>query len=226
MAAGTDVGVIVCGGRGRRLGPLGEAVNKCLLPFRGEPMIMHAVALLTETYGCTHVVFVTGHLGEQVETVVAALSPKSVELEFHRDETLDGTLSATDLMDSLGVSEYAYTHGNISLGQTARETLTRGLTARPEGACVLASSLSEIAPTHPHLRVEGPYVRSVGDRSPACPWTSVGTGLYCSAAFAKKPTEGGRFEDGLSTTAMEDGLITHVDVGTDWYHLEDLSFYA
>ena len=39
-------GVILAGGRGRRMGPLGEEFPKALLPVANEPLIAHHLRLL------------------------------------------------------------------------------------------------------------------------------------------------------------------------------------
>ena len=57
--------IILCGGRGTRLGPLGEQLPKTLLPLNGKPCLQHIV----ENYmgkGYREFVLCVGHRGEMV----------------------------------------------------------------------------------------------------------------------------------------------------------------
>lgn len=56
------VGVILAGGRGRRMGPLGEDYAKALLPVANEPIIGHHLRLLHDL-GVHTVYIVVGHRG-------------------------------------------------------------------------------------------------------------------------------------------------------------------
>ena len=64
------LGVILAGGRGRRMGPLGERYPKALLPVANRPLIAHHLQLLRDL-GVSEVYVVTGH---RAADVVRALS--------------------------------------------------------------------------------------------------------------------------------------------------------
>ena len=64
-------GVILAGGRGRRMGALGERYPKALLPVANRPLIAHHLQLLREL-GVTEVFVVTGYRAGDVEAALAA----------------------------------------------------------------------------------------------------------------------------------------------------------
>lgn len=59
--------VILCGGKGSRMGSLCERVPKCMVPVAGKPIIRRQVEL-ARSYGYDSIIAVTGHLGEVVES--------------------------------------------------------------------------------------------------------------------------------------------------------------
>lgn len=63
-------GIILAGGEGTRLGPLGAQMNKCLVSFGGRPMIVHHVNAMRRA-GCERIVIITSEQWErQVFNVV------------------------------------------------------------------------------------------------------------------------------------------------------------
>jgi mannose-1-phosphate guanylyltransferase len=56
---------VLVGGKALRLGPLTASMPKCLLTFGGRPFLELLLGKLHRD-GCTHVVLVAGHLGEQL----------------------------------------------------------------------------------------------------------------------------------------------------------------
>ena len=58
--------LILCGGRGRRLGPLAEHMPKVLAPVNGRPILSHVVEQF-KGHGFESFVLATGHLSEKVE---------------------------------------------------------------------------------------------------------------------------------------------------------------
>lgn len=220
--------LIMCGGRGSRLGPLGDVVGKSLLPFRGEPLVVGVVRLLKETLGCDHFVFLTGHLGWQVEHVVKSYFP-SAGVEFRQDHEFSGTaVSAWSAVSSLGLQRFAYVHGNIALGATAVSRFRTAVEQIPNDASLVTVSRCEFAPTHPRVPivdgVVGPNDTPSIERFPF----SVGLSLLpdLTDAFRQhRPVRGLAFEDFLFSLPGFKRTVHLVDIGGDWYHLEDLAFY-
>ena len=63
--------VILCGGRGTRLGEHGTAVPKALLEIGGNPILWHILKLYSH-YGLNDFVLCLGHLGEKIKQFFSA----------------------------------------------------------------------------------------------------------------------------------------------------------
>ena len=82
--------LILAGGRGTRLGKACDDCPKPMLPVAGKPFLEHVTDYLSDQ-GVRHFVFLTGHLGEQVETHFRACSSEDTYCEFVREESALGT---------------------------------------------------------------------------------------------------------------------------------------
>jgi glucose-1-phosphate thymidylyltransferase len=82
--------VVMAAGEGRRLRPLTELYPKPVLPIDGRPVIATLLREL-QAAGVGRVTVVTGHLGEQVETLLAGFDH---ELRFVRQPRADGSADA------------------------------------------------------------------------------------------------------------------------------------
>ena len=90
------LGVILAAGAGRRLGPLGEAYVKTLLPVANEPLIAHHLRLL-HGLGVRRVLIVVGHHAAQVETALGTGEHYGLELQFIRQPQPLGSAHALGL---------------------------------------------------------------------------------------------------------------------------------
>lgn len=71
--------VILCGGRGTRLGDHGKTLPKALIPIGGEPIIRHLLNVFAR-FGVEEFVLCTGYLGTEIESYFAKHpTPWSVE---------------------------------------------------------------------------------------------------------------------------------------------------
>jgi choline kinase len=220
-------GLVVCGGRGSRLGPLGEFVNKCLLPIGGRTVLEWSVRLLADYLRCDRIVYATGHLADQVESFVAANDGFGAKYRFERDaETGESTYAALRGVIS-GLSDpFIYSHGNIALAGDAAARLSALSSAKNT---TLAVSTAPQAPTHPHFRMEGSSVTAVGPLGTSFPFCSVGIGIYYHDSLLTSATAGkghGPVEYSLSPDKNNAAKVAGVDIGDRWIHVEDLSVYA
>jgi dTDP-glucose pyrophosphorylase len=87
------LGVILAAGEGRRLGSLGEAYVKTLLPVASEPLIAHHLRLLHEL-GVRRVLIVVGHHADQVEKALGTGERYGLELVFIRQPKRLGSAHA------------------------------------------------------------------------------------------------------------------------------------
>jgi len=75
------VGVILAGGRGRRMGPLGEEYPKVLLPVANEPLIGHHLKLLHDL-GARQVYVILGHRGDDVTRAIGGGERYGVTIHY------------------------------------------------------------------------------------------------------------------------------------------------
>jgi NDP-sugar pyrophosphorylase family protein len=75
------VGAVLAGGRGSRLGPLGDSLPKPLVPVANRPLIAHHVEEL-RALGIATVYVVVGHEGEQVVEALGDGSRYDVEIRY------------------------------------------------------------------------------------------------------------------------------------------------
>jgi NDP-sugar pyrophosphorylase family protein len=79
---------ILCGGKATRLGDLTKDTPKYLVDVNGKPFAWWQIQLL-KSHGYTDIVLLTGHLHEQIESVVGDGSPWGVNVRYHRDTMHD-----------------------------------------------------------------------------------------------------------------------------------------
>jgi NDP-sugar pyrophosphorylase family protein len=92
-APGLPCVCILAGGRGTRLGPLGDETPKPLITVAGRPFLVHQLALLAG-HGATRVVLCVGFLGQQIEDALGSRFG-DIALQYSYDgPALAGTLGA------------------------------------------------------------------------------------------------------------------------------------
>jgi dTDP-glucose pyrophosphorylase len=85
--------IVMAAGEGRRLRPLTEHWAKPVLPIDDRPVIATTLRQLHEA-GCRRVTVVTGHLAEQVESLLGDGSGFGLELRFARQPDPQGSADA------------------------------------------------------------------------------------------------------------------------------------
>ena len=75
------LGVVLTAGRGRRLGALGDAHVKALLPVANEPVLGHHLRLLA-SLGVRRVIIVVGHHADHVEAAIGAGDRYGLDIQY------------------------------------------------------------------------------------------------------------------------------------------------
>jgi len=87
--------IILAAGQGTRLKPLTDAIPKCLVPFRGKPILDHILFALHET-GIADITVVTGY---RDDAVVARGIPTRHNPEFASTNMVRSLFCAEDLLE-------------------------------------------------------------------------------------------------------------------------------
>lgn len=111
--------VILCGGRGTRLGSLTTAIPKPLLPVAGTVLLDRSISLLQEQ-GFKKFLLLAGHLGEQIEEHYAGRSVLNAEIEVFIEPEPLGTAGSLPLVEELLDDEFLLVYGDVFIDFDAR----------------------------------------------------------------------------------------------------------
>ena len=105
--------MILAAGRGERLRPLTERLPKPLIPFAGEPLIVHQVRWLYRA-GIRDVVVNLHHLGEAIERALGTGVDLGVRIHYsHEPELLDTGGGVKKALPRLGPGPFVVLNGDI-----------------------------------------------------------------------------------------------------------------
>jgi D,D-heptose 1,7-bisphosphate phosphatase len=104
--------VILAGGKGTRLGPLTERMPKPMVPIAGKPILAHQLEV-TQRYGLTRVLILTGYLGDQIAAYFADGSSLGLQISYCREAAPLGTAGALNAAKRLLDREFLVIYGDI-----------------------------------------------------------------------------------------------------------------
>lgn len=125
--------VILCGGRGTRLGEHGRNVPKALIEIGGKPILWHVLSIFSH-YGIDHFVLCLGYLGGEIKAYFSE-NPTAWNIEFvdtGQDTNTGGRLKLVESLVS-DSNEFFVTYGDGLADVNIDDLLTfhreHGLTA-------------------------------------------------------------------------------------------------
>jgi D,D-heptose 1,7-bisphosphate phosphatase len=89
--------VIIAGGKGTRIASVAGDIPKAMIPVAGKPVAEYQVEL-AKRYGFTDILFLLGHLGEQIEAYFGDGSKWGVNIEYYHEREPLGTAGAFPLV--------------------------------------------------------------------------------------------------------------------------------
>ncbi len=104
--------VILCGGKGTRLGEHGRSVPKALIRIGGQPIIWHLLSIYAH-FGITDSVLCLGYLGDEIKAYFASIEhPWSIEFVDTGQETnTGGRLKRVEQLLA-GETDFCVTYGD------------------------------------------------------------------------------------------------------------------
>ncbi len=104
--------MVLAAGKGTRLGIIGQAVPKVLLPLGGTPIIEHTFDWL-KTHGVTQVALNVNHHGNQVVDWIGDGTRFGMKVYFSHEETLLGTAGGVKKMEHFFDDTFVVVYGDI-----------------------------------------------------------------------------------------------------------------
>lgn len=145
--------IVLAGGRGKRLGRVGELAHKGVLVFQGKSLLEHVLENLLHSQHITKVIILTGHRGDDIHAVVDCHF--SSYLECQRLQILDspnvcGSFSRLAFALSLLGSNHGYYVCGVDcwIPLSALVKFWDFLKDNHNYSSLLLSPYLEIAPTH------------------------------------------------------------------------------
>jgi dTDP-glucose pyrophosphorylase len=129
------VGVILAGGRGRRMGGLGDEIPKALLPVANEPMVGHQLRLM-RSLGVRDVHVVIGYRATDVVTTLGDGETYGVKLHYVDQGPSLGSAHALGCLRAMVDRPFLLTLGDYYFMASDPARLIRRL---DEGASVIAA---------------------------------------------------------------------------------------
>jgi glucose-1-phosphate thymidylyltransferase len=106
------VGVIIAGGRGKRLNPLSLTIPKTLFPICNKPIIFHQIEYFKKL-GIKHIYVVVGVLGDQIQQALGDGALLDVNVRYIIQDVPNGSGWATGLLAEHIHSNFALFLGDI-----------------------------------------------------------------------------------------------------------------
>src|SRR5262245_45779344 len=127
-------GVILAAGRGRRMGDLGEAYPKTLLPVGDRPVIGHHIRLLVQL-GISDVIVVVGHHADRVVAAAEREAGHDARLRVVPQEEALGSAHALSRVRSMVGGPMMVLLGDYYFRSANAPALMQRLA---QGACAIA----------------------------------------------------------------------------------------
>ena len=207
--------VVIAAGLGTRLRPLTERYAKPVLPIDGQPVVGRLLRDLAAA-GCPRVTVVTGHLAEQVESLLGDGSRFGVEVRYVRQPQPDG--SADAVRRAAVEPPYLVAAADTVFPDGALAAVADG--ARDGGALAVRR-----LPDRVPVRVRDGLVERIRDPDGPGPWSGaplwiVGRQIHDRLCLDGKPWELGNafqaaIDAGTEVAAVEIGATRDLTTPTD-----------
>jgi UDP-N-acetylglucosamine diphosphorylase / glucose-1-phosphate thymidylyltransferase / UDP-N-acetylgalactosamine diphosphorylase / glucosamine-1-phosphate N-acetyltransferase / galactosamine-1-phosphate N-acetyltransferase len=139
--------VIICGGKGERLGSNFSFTQKCLLPIAGRPILSYVIESL-ELAKIKEVILIVNHREEDVKNFLEYSKPFKSKIKV---ETIisDGTTGVIKKLKEHITGNFIYCHGNILYPPNWIKQLVE--TYNPQTTAYFGVSKIDLISTHIHI---------------------------------------------------------------------------
>lgn len=215
-------GVILCGGKGTRLGNIGTNIQKCMLPISGRPLLEITIRMLALA-GCKNIIFVVGHKSEQVIDFVGSGEKFGIHSAYKQGSGSSTFLSVANCIDDIE-RDFFYIHGNILFNQNLITSISDIYNAENCDVLGIANNCRTIK----HARIAIDDCRTITevntqDNDQYCSWpVFMGCSIYKKDTIERHIKEGG---SGMTETAIQakianGGKALGYVYSQPWHHIE------
>ena len=106
--------LILAGGKGTRLGELGQKVPKSLLPIAGKPLLSYQLGLLSE-FGVNEVVLSVRHLAHEIQDFVRTGNAWGLRVQYVEEREPRGTAGAVRDAMRGGAQDFLVLYGDVMM---------------------------------------------------------------------------------------------------------------
>lgn len=218
-----DVGVIVCGGKGERMGALTKSTQKCLLSVAGHPILSYSLNALAET-GCKEIFLLVRYLADQIRDFAMRWRGTSrVEVVDSPSEVTAGALLA--LRKTIDRA-FVYSHGDI-IYRPGVVTELRSRYSNTKPLAMVALTSSDLAKTHAHASLEEGRITSLripylNDSNPNARLCCMGVSIVSPDVFPylERVRDTGMFEHALKIAKEQGKEIGGQIYYGEWFHMQ------
>jgi len=216
------IGVIVCGGRGKRLKNLTKKTQKCLLKVANIPIIMYVIKALIVA-GCKDIYFITGYKSFQIEKYFGD-GKKYGFIAHYINPNAKGTAQALSSLADDIKEPFVYSHGNIIYNLSLVKNLLR---FHQKGSiATLALAIKDLGRTHAYALVDDsrvvdleiPGLTTVSGNGFCCMGVSVFTPEIFEYLIKVRPS--GMVEEGVKAAIKDGKVVRGYKYRYDWFHLQ------
>jgi HAD superfamily hydrolase (TIGR01549 family) len=215
--------VVLCGGKGRRMGTLCESVQKCMLMLSDRPILDYTLRLLVSA-GVKDAILCVGHCAEGVQAWVGDGSRYGLSVKYVNGvpgSTLKTVLAALKETDG---RSFVYAHGNVLFSSV---DVRRAIDLHTDtGLSVLAAVDDDRAIRHAR------FVRSAQALEIDCSQSHMAGQLFAGlAVYDRILFEAAGVEEIAGMTErvaqlwVQSGGMVEILPLRDWYHFEDSEDY-
>jgi mannose-1-phosphate guanylyltransferase/phosphomannomutase len=131
--------VILCGGKGTRLGEQFSHVPKPLVPVDGIPLLDRILEVAVRS-GVTRVILAAGHLGEQIAERYASYNPWGIEIHTHIENKPLGTAGCLLEISEMLDEDFVLLYGDVFLDFDLASLISQHESERPIATILVRQS--------------------------------------------------------------------------------------
>lgn len=174
--------LVLAAGKGSRLSPYTNTINKCMIPIAGSPFLRHnLLQCLQAVPGASEIVFVVGYRKEQIQSYFGA-EFQGIRIRYIHQNKLDGIAGAVALAaDLLQGEPFLMTLGDeLLLDPNLRGMVDSFFTSGVDGLCgvLSGSSFSDIRNNYSVHTTEDGFIDQLVEK-PIVPFNDLMGLGYC-----------------------------------------------